>query len=108
MTDKPTTAQELEELFGTVDLEQVIWDSIVEEMKEAHNKQLFDDINPDIILHMKINRPMNAFEKLQEGWWWISQIFDEWCWQMTHDNGWEFFEFLHHDHIGYVEDCYYE
>ena len=107
MTDKPTTAQELEELFGKVDLEQVIWDSIVEEMKEAHNKQLFDDINPDIILHMKYNRPMNAFEKLQEGWWWIGQIFEEWCYTMRNEDG-EFFEFLHHDHIGYVEDCYYE
>ena len=65
MTKKPITAQKLEELFGKVDLEQVIWDSIVEEMKEAHNKQLFDDINPDIILHMKYNRKMNFIEKLE-------------------------------------------
>ena len=39
MTEElPITAQELKELFGNVDLEQVIWDNIVEEMKEAHNK----------------------------------------------------------------------
>ena len=59
-------------------------------------------VEPGVYKSMKINRPMNVFEKLQEGWWWIGQIFDEWCWQMTHDNGWEFFEYLHHDHIGYV------
>lgn len=107
MTEKPTTAQELEELFGKVDLEQVIWDSIVEEMKEAHNKQLFDDINPDTILHMKYNRPMNVFEKLHSGWWWFFQCAEEWGWTMTHDDG-EFFNYIQSDYVGYEEDAYYK
>lgn len=100
---------ELPEELKDINLEQIIRDDIVAEIKKHHDKQLTDIfIHPEVYKSMKINRPMNAFEKLQEGWWWISQIFDQWCWQMTHDNGWEFFEFLHHDHIGYVEDCYYE
>ena len=110
MTEKPTTAQELEELFGKVDLEQVIWDSIVEEMKEAHNKQLFDDINPDIILHMKINRPMNVFEKLDAGWYWFRECF--WVWVMCitnpEDTGGDFFCHICSDYVKYEEDTYYE
>lgn len=110
MTDKPTTAQELEELFGKVDLEQAIWDSIVAEMKEAHNKQLFDDINPDIILHMKINRPMNVFEKLDAGWYWFRECF--WVWVMCitnpEDTGGDFFCHINTDYCAYEEDTYYE
>ena len=110
MTDKPTTAQELEELFGKVDLEQVIWDSIVEEMKEAHNKQLFDDINPDIILHMKYNRKMNFIEKLEAGRYWFWECLLEWIWCMTHpeDTGGDFFCHICSDYVGYEEDMYYE
>jgi hypothetical protein len=110
MTDKPTTAQKLEELFGKVDLEQVIWDIIVTEMKEAHNKQLFDDINPDIILHMKNNRPMNLFEKLDAGWYWFRECF--WVWVMCitnpEDTGGDFFCHICSDYVKYEEDTYYE
>ena len=35
MTEKPTTAQELEELFGNVDLEQLIKDAVYKEFKEG-------------------------------------------------------------------------
>ena len=35
MTNKPTTAQELEELFGNVDLEQLIKDAVYKEFKEG-------------------------------------------------------------------------
>ena len=51
-------------------------------------------------------RPMNVFEKLQASWWWTGQIFEEWCWTMTHDDG-EFFQFLQTDYIQYEEDMYY-
>ena len=40
MDDKPTTAQELEELFGKVDLEKVLKDEIIAEIKEQHDKHL--------------------------------------------------------------------
>ena len=55
---------------------------------------------------MKYNRPMNVFEKLQAGWWWIGECFDEWCWTMTHDDG-EFFNYIQSDYVGYEEDAYY-
>lgn len=51
-------------------------------------------------------RPMNVFEKLQAGWYWIGECFDEWCWQMTHDDG-EFFNYLQSDYVKYEEDMYY-
>ena len=35
MTNKPTTAQELENLFGNVDLEQLIKDAVLKEFKEG-------------------------------------------------------------------------
>lgn len=58
---------------------------------------------------MKYNRPMNAFEKLRSGWWWTGQIFEEWCWTMTHDHtDGEFFQFLQTDYVGYEESEYYE
>jgi len=56
---------------------------------------------------MKINRPMNVFEKLHSGWWWCFQIFEEWCWTMTHEDG-EFFNYLQTDYIQYEIDMYYE
>ena len=56
---------------------------------------------------MKYNRPMNIFEKLHSGWYWIGEIFDEWCWTMTHDDG-EFFNYLQSDYVKYEEDMYYE
>ena len=49
---------------------------------------------------------MNVFEKLQSGWYWIRECFDEWCWTMTNDDG-EFFEFLQIDYVGYEESEYY-
>jgi len=44
MTNKPTTAKELEELFGEVDLEKVIKDEIVAEIKEQHDKHLLNTL----------------------------------------------------------------
>ena len=35
MDEKPTTSQELEELFGNVDLEQLIKDAVLKEFKEG-------------------------------------------------------------------------
>lgn len=39
-------------------------------------------------------------------WWWIGEIFDEWCYTMTHDDG-EFFIYLQSDYVRYEEDFYY-
>ena len=39
MTDKPTTAQELEELFGKVDFEKLIRDEILKEGAEEFQRQ---------------------------------------------------------------------
>ncbi len=69
MTNKPTTAQKLEELLGKVNWEKVFKDELTAEVK----KQL--DYNMSIILNgtpgeeMKINRPMNFLEKLDAGWY---------------------------------------
>jgi len=52
-------------------------------------------------------RPMNFFEKLYAGGWWCGQIFDEWCYTMTNDDG-EFFNYLQSDYVKYEEDTYYE
>jgi hypothetical protein len=54
------------------------------------------------------NRPMNVFEKLQAGWYWCGQIFNEWCWTMTNDQHWEFFQYLQTDYVKYEEDMYYQ
>lgn len=52
---------------------------------------------------------MNIFEKLYAGWWWwCSQIFEEWCWTMTHEDDWEFFQYLQIDYVKYEEEMYYE
>ena len=56
---------------------------------------------------MKYNRPMNVFEKLQAGWWWIGQIFEEWCYTMMNEDG-EFFNYLQSDYVKYEEDMYYD
>ena len=117
MTDKPTTAQELEELFGKVDWEKVLKDKIVSIIKEDENKRLmttlygssFADmimVEPGVYKSMKYNRKMNFIEKLDASWWWMTQIFEEWCWQMTHDDG-EFFNHLQTDYCKYEEDMYY-
>ena len=50
---------------------------------------------------------MNVFEKLQAGWWWTGQIFEEWCDTMTNDEYWEFFNYLQSDYVKYEEDMYY-
>jgi hypothetical protein len=56
------------------------------------------------------NRPMNFFEKIQVGWWWVLQIFEEWCYTMTHpeDSGGDFFCHLQTDYVAYEEEMYYD
>jgi len=56
---------------------------------------------------LKYNRPMNPFEKLHSGWWWIGQIFEEWCYTMVNEDG-DFFENLQSDYVAYEEEMYYE
>ena len=110
MTDKPTTAQELEELLGKVDWKKVFKDELTAEVK----RQL--DYNMSIILYgtpgevMKINRPMNVFEKLDAGWYWFWECF--WIWVMCitnpEDTGGDFFCHICSDYVKYEEDTYYE
>jgi hypothetical protein len=56
---------------------------------------------------LKYNRPMNFFEKLQVGWWWIGEIFDEWFYTMRIEDG-ELFNYLQSDYVAYEEEMYYE
>jgi hypothetical protein len=123
MTDEqPTTAQELEELLGKVDFEKLMRDEILkkgaEEVQRQYDKDLmtilygssFADmvmVEPGVYKSMKYNRKMNFLEKLQSGWWWFGECFDEWCWTMTHDDG-EFFNYIQSDYVRYEEDMYYE
>ena len=50
---------------------------------------------------------MNVFEKLQAGWWWTGQIFEEWCDTMRSEDG-EFFNYLQSDYVRYVQEMYYQ
>ena len=110
MTNKPTTAQELEELLGKVDWDKVFKDELTAEVK----RQL--DYNMSIILYgtpgkvMKINRPMNVFEKLEAGRYWFWECLLEWIWCMTHpeDTGGDFFCHICSDYVKYEESTYYE
>ena len=118
---KPLTAQELQELFGNVDFEQLIRDEVLkegaEEIQRQYDKHLmttlygssFADmvmVEPGVYKGMKYNRKMNFIEKLESSWWWMTQIFEEWCYTMTHDDG-EFFHYLQTDYIQYEIDMYY-
>ena len=49
MTNKPTTAQELEDLFGNVDFQQLVKDELVAELKKHEDKYL-----TDIIIHPEV------------------------------------------------------
>jgi hypothetical protein len=53
-------------------------------------------------------RKMGFFEKLIAGWWWIGKIVGEWAWTMTHDDHWEFFDYLQTDYVKYEETTHYE
>jgi len=118
MTEKPPTAQELEELFGKVDWEKVFKDELIAEVKKQHDYNMmttlygssFADsvmIHPEVYKSMKYNRKINFLEKLEAGRFWFCECFDEWCWTMTHDDG-EFFNYIQRDYVKYEEDMYYE
>jgi len=49
MTEKPLTAQELEELFGNVDFQQLVKDELVAELKKHEDKYL-----TDVIMHQEV------------------------------------------------------
>jgi hypothetical protein len=50
---------------------------------------------------------MNFFEKLHSGWYWIGEIFDEWCYTMRSEDG-EFFNYLQSDYVRYEQEMYYQ
>ena len=56
---------------------------------------------------MKYNRPINFFEKLQAGWYWFGECFNEWCYTMANEDG-ELFNYLQSDYVAYEEEMYYE
>ena len=88
--------------------QEIIRDDLIKELKEQHDKQMTAVLlHPEVYKNMKYNRPMNVFEKLQSGWWWFGECFDEWCWTMTHDDG-DFFNYIQSDYVGYEENMYYE
>lgn len=124
MTEKPITTQELEELFGNVDLEQLIRDEVLkegaEEIQRQYDKHLmttlygssFADmvmIEPGVYKSMKFNRKMNFLEKLEAGRYWFWECLLEWIWCMTHpeDTGGDFFCHICSDYVKYEEDIYY-
>jgi hypothetical protein len=61
-------------------------------------------------ISMKINRPMNVFEKLEAGRYWFWECLLEWIWCMTHpeDTGGDFFCHICSDYVKYEESEYYE
>jgi hypothetical protein len=97
--------------LGMNEIEQLIRDDIVAEIKKHHDKQLTDIlIHPEVYKSMKINRPMNVFEKLDAGWYWFRECF--WIWVMCitnpEDTGGDFFCHICSDYVKYEEDMYYE
>lgn len=64
MTNKPTTAQELEELLGKVDWEKVLKDKIVSIIKEDENKRLMTTLYGSsfadgVMMYPKVYKTMN-------------------------------------------------
>jgi phage pi2 protein 07 len=101
---------ELPEELKDINLKQIIWDDIVAKIKEQYHKQLTDIlIHPEVYKSMKINRPMNVFEKLDAGWYWFRECF--WVWVMCitnpEDTGGDFFCHICSDYVKYEEDTYY-
>lgn len=75
--DKPTTAQELEELLGKVDLEQIIWDDLVKEFKEIHDEQM-----NAVLLHPEVYKYLTRkqYKKIKrrlsyDVWYWSNEGF---------------------------------
>ena len=107
MTEKPLTAKDIEEAFGKVDFEKLIGDDILKKSEEELLMPAsYGSSFADMVKSMKYNRHMNIFEKLQAGWWWMTQIFEEWCYTMMNEDG-EFFNYLQSDYCKYEEDMYY-
>lgn len=102
---------ELPEELKDINLKQIIWDDIVSEIKEQHDKQLTDIlIHPEVYKYMRYNRKMNFLEKLEAGRYWFWECLLEWIWCMTHpeDTGGDFFCHICSDYCKYEEDTYYE
>lgn len=94
--------------FVRGEMEQLIRDDLIKELKEQHNEQMTDVLlHSEVYKSMKYNRPMNIFEKIQVGWWWIGEIFDEWCYTLRSEDG-EFFNYLQSDYVRYEEEMYYQ
>lgn len=51
-------------------------------------------------------RKMNVLEKLYSGWWWTTQICEQWWYTMIDADG-EFFNYLQSDYVKYEEEMYY-
>ena len=51
--------------------------------------------------------PLDTVLSPKVGWWWIGEIFDEWCYTMRSEDG-EFFNYLQSDYVRYEEEIYYQ
>ena len=122
MTEEPPiTAEQLQELYGDVDLQQLIWDGIVNEGKEKLDKDfekilydnlwdLYDDSANSIIMHPDIAKLIedynnqNAAQKfLQKIKWGFDDCRDNvrnWRGHMKGEE-WDFWEILSGEESGY-------
>jgi len=121
MEEPPNTAEQLQELYGDVDLQQLIWDGIVNEGKEKLDKDfekilydnlwdLYDDSANSIIMHPDIAKLIedynnqNAAQKfLQKIKWGFDDCRDNvrnWRGHMKGEE-WDFWEILSGEESGY-------
>ena len=121
MEEPPITAKKLQELYGDVNLEQLIWDSIVNEGKEKLDKDfekilydnlwdLYDDSANSIIIHPDIakliedyNNQNSAQKFLQKIKWGFDDCrnnFRNWRGHMRGEE-WDFWEILSGEVTGY-------
>jgi hypothetical protein len=121
MEEPPITAEQLQELYSDVDLQQLIWDSIVNEGKEKLDKDfekilydnlwdLYDDSANSIIMHPDIAKLIedyknqNAAQKfLQKIKWGFDDCRDNFRNWRGHMRGeeWDFWEILNGEATGY-------
>jgi hypothetical protein len=119
--EPPITAEQLQELYGDVNLEQLIWDSIVNEGKEKLDRDfekilydnlwdLYDDSLNSIIMHPDIAKLIedynnqNATQKfLQKIKWGFDDCRDNFRNWRGHVKGeeWDFWEILSGEESGY-------
>ena len=121
MEEPPITAEQLQELYGVVNLEQLIWDNILNECKEKLDKDfekilrdnlwdLYADSANSIIIHPDIAKLIedynnqNATQKFLQSIRWgfddCRDNFRNWSGHMRGEE-WDFWEILSSEETGY-------